>query len=326
MMVTKTKDSVVLTTHRSAWERTLIEGHRGRSSNAASVSTASARDKSMNENPKRTLNQDSLIAVERITSVPENTFDRNSLIVIEGITSEPEKSLDQDSFITTDKATGDPERYKDARTQFVRTLYLDEMFERRTMRTTAVPPSSLQRSPQRAARRGKCRRRRKTSQQIRKRRQVDSKKTATERLKVKSPRANENRVRKERNVKRTNELIRADNEGESNSASKNPIILTPRYQYLDQAKRNKRCNLRAHYNAKASRGFIRSLLTGSDWSRRVIRAEVLMSYLRRVSMATVLMFPRKGMPPPPLSLPLSTGFDRFQPDSMCLTREGVRGF
>ena len=194
------------------------------------------------------------------------------LIVIEGITSEPEKSLNQDSFITRDKATGDPERYKDARTQFVRTLYLDEMFERRTMRTTAVPPSSPQRSPQRAARRGKKQDSAPptpvkettpdgaaSDQQIRKRRQVDSKKTATERLKVKSPRANENRVRKERNVKRTNELIRADNEGESYSASKNPIILTLRYQYLDRAKRNKRCNLRAHYNAKASRGFIRSL-------------------------------------------------------------------
>ena len=121
MMVTKTKDSLVLT-HRSAWERTLIEGHRGRSFNAASVSTASARDKSMNENPKRTLNQDSLIAVERITSVPEKTLDRNSLIVIEGITSEPEKYLNQDSFITSDKVMGDPERCKDAQKQFMRTL------------------------------------------------------------------------------------------------------------------------------------------------------------------------------------------------------------
>ena len=40
-----------------------------------------------------------------------------------------------------------------------------------------------------------------------------------------------------------------------------------------------------------------------------------MSYLRRVSMATVLMFLRKGITPPPsLSLSLSTGYDRFQPD------------
>ena len=306
-MVTKTEVFSLLA-HRSARDWPLIEGRRGRSSNAASVNTISARNKTVDGNLQK-------------------TFDRNSLIVIEGITSEPEKSLDQDSFITTDKATGDPERYKDARTQFVRTLYLDEMFERRTMRTTAVPPSSPQRSPQRAARRGKCRRRRKTSQQIRKRRQVDSKKTATERLKVKSPRANENRVRKERTVKRTNELIQADNEGESNSASKNPIILTPRYQYLDQAKRNKRCSLRAHHNAKASGGFIRSLLTGSDWSRRVIRAEVLMSYLRRVSIATVLMFPRKGITPPPsLSLSLDrlrpASLDRFQPVPTGYTRGG----
>ena len=169
MMVTKTKDSPVLTTHRSAWERTLIEGHRGRSSNAASVSTTSARDKSMNENLKRTLNQDSLIAVERITSVPEKTLDRNSLIVIEGITSEPEKYLDQDSFITTDKVTGDPERCKDARKQFTRTLYLNEMFKRRTMRTITAPPSSPQRSPQRAAHREKCRRCQKTPQKLYKR-------------------------------------------------------------------------------------------------------------------------------------------------------------
>ena len=218
-MVTKTENSP-LRAHRNAWEWTRFEGRGGRSSNAASAGAISARDKTTDENLLRTLDQDSLIALERITSAPEKPLDRDSLFVIKGITSEPEKSLDQDSVTTTDRITGEPEQHNDARTQFVRTLYLDEVFKRHTMCTTTVSPSSPQRSPQRAARRGKKQDSAPptpvkettpdgaaSDQQIRKRRQVDSKKTATERLKVKSPRANENRVRKERNVKRTNELM-----------------------------------------------------------------------------------------------------------------------
>ena len=107
-MVTKTENSP-LRAHRSAWEWTMFEGRRGRSSNAASAGAISARDKTTDENLLRTLDQDSLIALERIMSVPEKTLDRDSLIVIKGITSEPEKSLDQDSFITTEKITGEPE-------------------------------------------------------------------------------------------------------------------------------------------------------------------------------------------------------------------------